>query len=98
MQETLKIYAASSLRKSRDDNCGSIPCAKTHATSGMSLNHSNSLRNLFTVLSHLPVERVRPKVIWHEVVSISLPNHPTNGTPAINEQKLIDSAEYLIEL
>ena len=98
MQETLKVYAASSLRKARDDNCGSIPCAKTRATSGMSLNHRHSFRNLFTVQSNLPVERVRPKGIWHEVVSISLPNHPTNGTPAINEQKLIDSVEYLIEL
>ena len=98
MQETLKIYAASSLRKSRDDNCGSIPCAKTHATSVMSLNHPNSFRKFFTVQSNLPAERVRPKVIWHEVVSISLPNHPINGTPAINEQKLNDSVEYLIEL
>ena len=98
MQETLKAYAASSLRKARDDNCGSIPCAKTRATSGMSLNHPHSFRNLFTVQSNLPVERVRPKVIWHDVVSKSLSNYPTNGTPAKNEQKFIDSVVYLTEL
>ena len=99
MSETMKIYGASSLANSRDENPDSFPCESIHATSGMSLTHLNAYRNLFSVLSNLPEEeKKRPKIIWHDVVSNSLSNHPTNGTPAMNEHKFIDSVLYLTDL
>ena len=51
MRATLKIYGASSLANSMDENPDSF-----HATSGMSLTHPNIYRNLFTVLSNLSEE------------------------------------------
>ena len=72
MRETLKIFGASSITNSRDESPDLF-----NATSGMPLTHPNIYRNLFTVLSNLPEEvRVRPKIIWHDVVSNSFSNHP----------------------
>ena len=94
MRETLKIYRASSLANSNDENPDSF-----RATSGMSSTRSIIYRNLFTVLSNLPEEvRVWPKIIWHDVVSNSLSTHPNKGTTPMNEQKFFDSVLYLTDL
>ena len=72
MRETLKNYGACSPANSSNENPDLF-----NATSGMPLTHPNIYRNLFTVLSNLPEEvRVRPKIIWHDVVSNSFSNHP----------------------